>query len=79
MATAPCKVLTSDITKLRGSYKGEWYHLYVIIDIYSRYICDLIVERAESVDRAEELIRETIERNGIVPSPRLCTPTAAPR
>ena len=67
VATAPCQVLTWDITKLKGPNKGEWYHLYVIIDIFSRYICGWTVERAESADRAEELIRETIERNGIVP------------
>jgi transposase InsO family protein len=66
-ADAPCQVLTWDITKLRGPDKGEWYHLYVIIDIFSRYICGFTVERAESAERAEELIRETIERNGIVP------------
>ena len=67
VATAPCQVLTWDITKLRGPNKGEWYQLYVIIDIYSRYICGWTVERSESAERAEELIRETIERNGIVP------------
>ncbi|WP_169317494.1 IS3 family transposase [Actinacidiphila oryziradicis] len=67
LATAPCQVLTWDITKLRGPNKGEWYHLYAIIDIYSRYICGWTVERAETAQRAEELIRETIERNGIVP------------
>jgi transposase InsO family protein len=66
-ATAPCQVLTWDITKAQGPNKGEWYHAYVIIDIFSRYICDWTVERAEPADRAEELIRETIERNGIVP------------
>ena len=67
VATAPCQVLTWDITKIKGPDQGEWYHQYVIIDIYSRYICDHTVERAESAGRAEELIRETIERNGIVP------------
>ena len=67
VATAPCQVLTWDITKLKGPDKGEWYHLYVIIDIYSRYVCGWTVERAESADRAEELLRETITRNGIVP------------
>ena len=67
VATAPCQVLTWDITKLRGPNKGEWYQLYVIIDIYSRYICGWTVERSESAERAEELICETIERNGIVP------------
>ncbi|MDT0346329.1 DDE-type integrase/transposase/recombinase [Streptomyces litchfieldiae] len=39
----------------------------MIIDIFSRYIVGWTVERAESAERAEELIRETIERNGIVP------------
>lgn len=67
VATAPCQVLTWDITKVKGPDKGEWYHAYVIIDIFSRYICGWTVEKAESAERAEELIRETIELGGIVP------------
>jgi transposase InsO family protein len=67
VANAPSQVFTWDITKLAGPDKGIWYHAYVIIDIYSRYIVGWTVERAESAERAEELIRETIERNGIVP------------
>jgi putative transposase len=67
VADAPSQVFTWDITKLAGPDKGIWYHAYVIIDIYSRYIVGWTVERAESAERAEELIRETIERNGIVP------------
>jgi transposase InsO family protein len=67
VATAPSQVFTWDITKLAGPDKGIWYHAYVIIDIFSRYIVGHTVERAESSERAEELIRETIERNGIAP------------
>ncbi|MFF2958266.1 transposase [Streptomyces sp. NPDC057963] len=67
VATAPCQVLTRDITKLCGPGKGVWYHLYGITDIFSRYICGWAVERAESADRAGELIREGIVRNGVVP------------
>jgi transposase InsO family protein len=67
IATAPSQVFTWDITKLAGPDKGIWYHAYVIIDIFSRYIVGHTVERAESAERAEELIRETIERNKIVP------------
>ncbi|EGX54456.1 Integrase catalytic domain-containing protein [Streptomyces zinciresistens K42] len=67
VATGPSQVFTWDITKLPGPDKGIWHHAYVIIDIFSRYIVGHTVERAESADRAEELIRETIERNGIVP------------
>lgn len=67
VADGPSQVLTWDITKLAGPDKGIWYHAYVIIDIYSRYIVGWTVERAESAEQAEELIRETIERGGIVP------------
>nr|WTB35951.1 DDE-type integrase/transposase/recombinase [Streptomyces sp. NBC_00830] len=67
VATAPSQVFTWDITKLAGPAGGIWYHAYVVIDIFSRYIVGHTVERAESAERAEELIRETIERNGIVP------------
>ncbi|GCB50891.1 mobile element protein [Streptomyces sp. NL15-2K] len=67
VATAPCQVFTWDITKAAGPVKGIWYHAYVVIDIFSRYIVGHTVERAESAERAEELIRETIELGGIMP------------
>ena len=35
--TGPSQVWTWDITKIRGPAKGIWYHLYALIDIYSRY------------------------------------------
>ncbi|MFD0503495.1 transposase [Streptomyces chiangmaiensis] len=52
---------------LQGPAKGVWFHGYVILDIYSRYVVGHTVEAAESAARAEELIREAIDRNGIVP------------
>ncbi|MFD7001015.1 transposase [Streptomyces mirabilis] len=61
------QVFTWDITKAAGPVKGIWYHAYVIIDIFSRYIVGHTVEATESAARAEELIRETITRKGIVP------------
>jgi transposase InsO family protein len=67
VTTGPSQVFTWDITKAAGPVKGVWYHAYVIIDIFSRYIVGHTVEAAESAERAEELIRETIARNGIVP------------
>lgn len=67
VATAPSQVFTWDITRLPGPAKGIWFHAYVIIDIFRRYIVGHTVERAETAERAEELIRETTERNGIVP------------
>jgi Integrase core domain len=47
--------------------KGMRYHLYAIIDIYSRYIVGWTVEAAETGERAKEFIAETIERNGLIP------------
>ncbi|MEU6973632.1 transposase family protein, partial [Kitasatospora aureofaciens] len=67
VADGPSQVFTWDITKAAGPRKSIWYHAYVVIDIFSRYIVGHTVELAESAERAEELIRETIARNGIVP------------
>ncbi|MFE4958608.1 transposase [Streptomyces sp. NPDC056653] len=67
LATGPSQVFTWDITRLPGPAKGIWFHAYVITDIFSRYIVGHTVERAETTERAEELIREAIESNGIVP------------
>ncbi|MCX4690567.1 IS3 family transposase [Kitasatospora purpeofusca] len=67
VADGPSQVFSRDITKAAGPRKGIWYHAYVIIDIFSRYIVGHTVEAAESAERAEELIREAITRNGIVP------------
>ncbi|MFE9926925.1 DDE-type integrase/transposase/recombinase [Streptomyces sp. NPDC005774] len=67
VATAPSQVFTCDITKTTGPARGIWHHACVIIDIFSRYRVGHTVEAAGSAVRAEELIRETIARNGIVP------------
>ena len=38
MADGPSQVWSWDITKLKGPARGIWFHLYVIIDIYSRKV-----------------------------------------
>src|SRR5664279_3794077 len=38
VATAPNQVWSWDITKLHGPAKWTYYYLYVILDIYSRYV-----------------------------------------
>jgi len=48
LADEPSQVWTWDITKLRGLTKGVWFHLYVLIDIYSRYNPSWIVAAHES-------------------------------
>jgi putative transposase len=67
LATAPSQVWSWDITKLRGPSKGSHYSLYVILDIYSRYVTGWLVAEGESKALAERLIRETIAKYSIAP------------
>ena len=60
LATGPNEVWTWDITKLRGPAKGIWFHLYVIMDIYSRQVMGWMVAPTESATLAERLIDVTI-------------------
>ena len=66
-ATAPRQVWTWDITKLLGPAKWTYYHLYVIIDLYSRYVVGWMLAHRESDDLAERLIRESVVKEGVVP------------
>ena len=54
-----------DITKLRGPASRTYYHLYVILDIYSRYVVGWMVATRESAALAEVLIRQTCAKQGI--------------
>lgn len=67
LATEPNQVWSWDITKLLGPAKWTYYHLYVIIDIYSRYVVGWMVATCESASLAERLIEETCKKQGIVP------------
>ena len=65
MATAPNQVWTWDITKLLGPAKWTSYYLYMIIDIYSRYVVGWMLAHRESQHLAARLIRETFVKEGI--------------
>ena len=65
VATGPNQVYSWDITKLHGPAKWTYYHLYVIIDIYSRYVVGWMVATCESAALAEKLIAETCAKQGI--------------
>jgi putative transposase len=64
-ALEPGHVWCWDITKLHGPQKWSYYYLYVIIDIYSRYVVGWMVADRESSELAKILIRETVEREGV--------------
>lgn len=66
VATAPNQVWSWDITKLLGPAKWTYFHLYVILDIFSRYVVGWMLAHRESEHLAERLIRETVVKQGIV-------------
>ena len=67
LATGPNQVWTWDITKLRGPAKWTCFHLYVILDIFSRYVVGWMVATHESATLAKKLIAESVARQGIQP------------
>ena len=66
LATAPNQVWSWDITKLKGPAKWTYFHLYVILDIFSRCVVGWMVAHREASELAQRLIAETCARQGIV-------------
>ena len=67
LAQGPNEVWSWDITKLRGPQKWTYYYLYVILDIFSRYVVGWMVARRELSTLARKLIEETCEKQLIQP------------
>lgn len=65
LATAPNQLWSWDITKLLGPSKWTYFYLYVILDVYSRYVVGWLIAERESATLAEELISQTCARQGI--------------
>jgi putative transposase len=65
LANGPNQVWSWDITKLRGPIKGTYYSLYVILDIFSRYIVGWLAAERESETLAQRLIAETFDKYDI--------------
>ncbi len=60
LATGVNQVWSWDITKLLGPQKWTYYYLYVILDLFSRYVVGWLVAERESAELAERLIAETV-------------------
>lgn len=67
LATAPNQVWSWDITKLRGPVKWLYFFLYVILDIFSRYVVGWMVAAHENATLARHCIEETCRKAGIRP------------
>ena len=65
LATAPNQVWSWDITKLLGPVKWTYFYLYVIMDIFSRYVVGWMITPAESAVLAERLIGESCAKQNI--------------
>lgn len=67
IATAPNQVWSWDITKLPTFERGVFLNLYVVLDLYSRFIVAWMVAAHENSALAKQLFREAITRYGIAP------------
>ena len=67
LATGPNQLWSWDITKLLGPTKWTYYYLYVILDVFSRYVVGWLAAYREAAGLAERLIAETCARQGIRP------------
>ena len=67
LATGPNQVWSWDITKLLGPQKWTYFYLYVILDIFSRYVVGWMVAHQELASLAERLIAETAAKQQIPP------------
>lgn len=65
VARGPNQVWSWDISKLKGPSKGVYYDLYVIIDIFSRYVVGWMVAPTETAQLAKAFIAATIKAHGV--------------
>ena len=67
LATAPNQLWSWDITKLLGPAKWTYFYLYVILDVFSRYVVGWMVAHREGKELARQFIAETCAKHQIVP------------
>jgi putative transposase len=67
LAEAPNELWSWDVSKLKGPVRGGWFYLYVILDVFSRYIVGWTVEAHENAQLATALIEQAISQQQITP------------
>jgi putative transposase len=65
LASRPNEVWSWDVTKLLGPAKWTYFYLYVMLDIFSRYVVGWTVQHRETATLAERLIAETLAKQQI--------------
>ena len=67
LATAPNQLWSWDITKLRGPATWQYYYLYVVLDVFSRYVVGWLLADHESAELAKHLVTESCRKHAIQP------------
>ncbi len=67
LATAPHQLWSWDITKLPGPAKWTYFYLYVMIDVFSRYVTGWMVAHREQAEWAQRFMEETVLKNEVPP------------
>ncbi len=65
LAEAPNQVWSWDITKLKGPVTWTYYYLYVILDIYSRYVVGWMIAPKETAALAQRLIKAAYAKQSV--------------
>src|SRR5438128_325327 len=65
LATAPNQLWSWDITKLRGPAKWTYFYLYVILDVFSRYVTGWMIAYREGAELAKQFIEEAISKHQV--------------
>ncbi len=65
LASQPNEVWSWDISKLKGPATWTYFYLYVVLDVYSRYVVGWTVQHRENAPLAERLIADTVEKQKI--------------
>ena len=67
VATGPNQVWSWDVTKLKTTQKWRYYYLYVLLDIFSRYVVGWLLAHQESSELAEQLLRDSYDKQAVEP------------
>ena len=67
LAERPNQLWSWDVSKLKGPAKWTWFYLYVILDVFSRYIVAWTVQYRENAQLATALIEQAAEQQQITP------------
>jgi putative transposase len=65
LASGPNELWSWDITELKGPDTWSWYYLYVLLDVFSRYVTGWLLAARESGTLADRLIAETVAKEGV--------------